>query len=173
VRTITIGFNAVADLLAGKVAAATAFWNDEGVTLRRDRPGFHVFRVDRFGAPAYPELVVCTTATELRRNPGLALGVARTLVAGYRFALRNPGAAASELTALVPGLDRGLLSAQLEALLPAFHTADGRVGVLDSGVLSRWARWEQRFGLVSRPPDVAAMFDPQLAHTASAIGPFQ
>ena len=51
VRTITIGFNAVADLLAGRVAAATAFWNDEGVTLRRRRPGFHVFRVDRLRRP--------------------------------------------------------------------------------------------------------------------------
>jgi len=39
VHTITIGFNAVADLLAGRVAAATAFWNDEGVTLRRRAPG--------------------------------------------------------------------------------------------------------------------------------------
>ncbi len=54
VKTITIGFNAVADLLAGKVAAATAFWNDEGVTLRAHNPGFHVFRVDHYGAPLLP-----------------------------------------------------------------------------------------------------------------------
>ena len=51
VKTITIGFDAVADLLAGRVAAATAFWNDEGVTLQRRQPGFHVFRVDDYGAP--------------------------------------------------------------------------------------------------------------------------
>src|SRR5579884_3407958 len=61
VRTITIGFNAVADLLAGRVSAATAFWNDEGVTIRSRRPGFHVFRVDGYGAPSYPELVLCVT----------------------------------------------------------------------------------------------------------------
>jgi NitT/TauT family transport system substrate-binding protein/putative hydroxymethylpyrimidine transport system substrate-binding protein len=173
VRAITIGFNAVADLLAGKVAAATAFWNDEGVTLRRDRPGFRVFRVDQFGAPAYPELVLCASAAELRRDHSLALATARTIVSGYRFALRTPAAAASELEALVPGLDAGLVSAQLHALLPAFRAANGRVGVLDTGVLARWARWEERFRLVDRRPDIAAMFDPQLANTASAIGPFQ
>ncbi len=40
VKTVTIGFNAVADLLAGRVAGATAFWNDEGVTIRQSgRPG--------------------------------------------------------------------------------------------------------------------------------------
>jgi ABC-type nitrate/sulfonate/bicarbonate transport system substrate-binding protein len=172
-RTITIGFNAVADLLAGKVAAATAFWNDEGVTLKHDRPGFHVFRADSFGAPAYPELVLCASTAGLRRDHGLALAVARTLVAGYRFALRSPGAAARELEALVPGLDARLVSTQLKALLPAFRAPDGRVGVLDTGVLARWGQWEQRFGLVSHRPDIAAMFDPQLANTASAIGPFQ
>ncbi len=62
VHTVTIGFNAVADLLAGRVAGATAFWNDEGVTLRERRPGFHIFRVEQYGAPAYPELVLCATA---------------------------------------------------------------------------------------------------------------
>jgi NitT/TauT family transport system substrate-binding protein/putative hydroxymethylpyrimidine transport system substrate-binding protein len=71
VKTITIGFNAVADLLAGRVAAATAFWNDEGVTVRRHDPGFHVFRVDQCGAPSYPELVVCATGSRLRAHPRL------------------------------------------------------------------------------------------------------
>jgi NitT/TauT family transport system substrate-binding protein/putative hydroxymethylpyrimidine transport system substrate-binding protein len=173
VRTITIGFNAVADLLAGKVAAATAFWNDEGVTLQRERSGFHVFRVERFGAPAYPELVVCASAAELRHDHGLALELARTLVAGYRFAVRSPAEAAHELEALVPGLDPPLVAAQLHALLPAFRAEDGRIGVLDAAVLARWAQWEKRFGLVRRPPDVTAMFDPRLARTANAIGPFQ
>ena len=35
VRTVNIGFNAVPALLSGKVAAATAFWNDEGVQIAR------------------------------------------------------------------------------------------------------------------------------------------
>src|SRR5258708_35736041 len=30
VHTLTIGFNAVADMLAGRGSAATAFWSDEG-----------------------------------------------------------------------------------------------------------------------------------------------
>jgi NitT/TauT family transport system substrate-binding protein/putative hydroxymethylpyrimidine transport system substrate-binding protein len=158
-RTVTIGFNAVADLLAGKVAAATAFWNDEGVTLERHRPGFHVFRVDDYGAPPYPELVLCATATELRQQPALAKAVVRALVAGYRLTLREPARSASELEALVPGLDPGLVAAQLHALLPAFRAGDGRIGEFDRAVLARWARWELRFGVVSRIPDVAAMFD--------------
>jgi putative hydroxymethylpyrimidine transport system substrate-binding protein len=159
VRTITIGFNAVADLLAGRVAAATAFWNDEGVTLARERPGFHSFRVDDYGAPQYPELVVCATSSSLRRDPQLAQELVKALTRGYRFTLSDPSASASDLESLVPGLDHALVKAQLNALLPAFEPP----GILRVSALRAWAAWEARFGIVSRPPDVGAMFDPSVA----------
>jgi putative hydroxymethylpyrimidine transport system substrate-binding protein len=160
VRTVTIGFNAVADLLASRVAAATAFWNDEGVALQRRRAGFHIFRVDQYGAPPYPELVLCATASSLRRRPRLARSVVRALVAGYRFTLSHPRASAADLERQVVGLDPRLVAAELSGLLPAFRDGDQRVGALSPAILRRWAVWEVRFGLVSRPPDVAAAFDP-------------
>src|SRR3954454_19952463 len=63
VHRVTIGFNAVADLAAGKVDAATGFWNAEGVELRQQGIPIREFRVDDFGAPRYPELVVATSAS--------------------------------------------------------------------------------------------------------------
>src|SRR5207302_2111120 len=128
VRTITIGFNAVADLLAGRVAAATAFWSDEGVTLERRRPGFHDFRVDDYGAPQYPELVVCATRPTLVHDPSLASDLVQTLVDGYGFTISNPRRSAADLEAFAPGLDPSLVSAELGALLPAFAGRGGRVG---------------------------------------------
>ena len=53
VREVTIGFQAVPALLSRRVAAATGFWNAEGVALQRRRPSTR-FRVDDFGAPSYP-----------------------------------------------------------------------------------------------------------------------
>jgi ABC-type nitrate/sulfonate/bicarbonate transport system substrate-binding protein len=163
VHTVTIGFNAVADLLAGRVAGATAFWNDEGVTLRRRRPGFHVFRVDRYGAPAYPELVLAATASTLREHPGLARAVVTGLVRGYGAALADPAAGAAALESRVPGLDTTLVRAELAGLLPAFRGRGGAVGALDPHALAAWARWEVRFGIVKRAPDLAAMFDRRFA----------
>jgi NitT/TauT family transport system substrate-binding protein/putative hydroxymethylpyrimidine transport system substrate-binding protein len=160
VHTVTIGFDAVADLLAGRVTAATAFWNDEGVTLTRRRPGFHIFRVEDYGAPAYPELVVCTSASRVRRDPALTSSVVRALEAGYRFTLRDPERSAGDLEAEVPGLDPSLVKAELSALLPAFRGADGRLGELNLVTLERWSAWETRFGIVRRRPDVSAMFAP-------------
>ena len=158
VHTITIGFGAVADLLAGRVAAATAFWNDEGVAIRARRPGFHIFRVDAYGSPAYPELVLVATASALRARPGLARRVVRALTTGYEQVLANPEQGEQALRQLVPGMDTSLLSRELHGLLPAFRGPGGRVGALDPGRLGAWARWESRFGIVRRAPDVAAMF---------------
>ncbi len=166
VKTITIGFNAVADLLAARVAGATAFWNDEGVTVRSKRPGFHVFRVDDYGAPSYPELVLCATGQTLRDDPALARGVVDALVAGYDFTLAHPQQAALDLEHRAAGLDPTLVSTQLSGLLPAFRGLDGHVGVLGEAKLATWAKWEARFGIVSHPPDVAKTFDPSYAASA-------
>ena len=158
VKTITIGFNAVADLIAGKVAAATAFWNDEGVTLREHNPAYHVFRVDRYGAPSYPELILCATGSSLRADPSLARSVVGALTLGYRQVLADPQAGERALESQVRGLDPHLVQSQLHVLLPAFDEPGGQVGALDAARLQSWARWEKRFGIVSQTPDVSTMF---------------
>ncbi len=168
VKTITIGFDAVADLLAKRVAGATAFWNDEGQAIRSKQPGFHIFRVDEYGAPSYPELVLCATRATLTRRPALAHSVVAALVRGYDSTLSNPAASAKDLERRAPGLDPKLVSAQLTGLLPAFRGPGGRVGVLDPTRLGAWARWEVRFGIVSRPLDVTGAFDPSFAAGAPA-----
>jgi putative hydroxymethylpyrimidine transport system substrate-binding protein len=171
VRKIAIGFNAVPALLAHRVAAATAFWNDEGVTLMRRSAGFRVFRVDAFGAPPYPELVLCATRTTLTRDPGLARAVVRTLVRGYGVTLTDPEGSAADLESHVPGLDPSLVAAQLAAENDAFVASDGVYGELTLGALRAWARWEAKFGVVKQAPNVLQAFDPRfVAGTAALIG---
>ncbi len=163
VHTVTIGYDAVSDLLAGRVAAATAFWSDEGVTLSTRRRGFHDFRVDDYGAPSYPELVVCATARSLRAHPALARGLVAALVHGYDTALADPALGQRSLESEVPGLDHQLDTRELAGLRSAFTGPEGRFGVLDTALLQRWAVWEAKFGIVPSPPNVAAMFDPSWA----------
>lgn len=159
-KTITIGYNAVPDLISDRVAAATAFWNDEGVQLSQQRPPFNVFRVEDFGAPSYPELVVCATASELKRDPSLARGLVRTLTAGYGYVLKHPEAGERDLESQVSGLSKQAVSQQLSAELPAFLPRGGAAyGSLVPSVLDAWAKWEVKFGIVKRKPDLAAIFD--------------
>jgi putative hydroxymethylpyrimidine transport system substrate-binding protein len=168
-KTVTIGFNAVADLLAGRVAAATAFWNDEGQAIQSKRPGFHIFRVEDYGAPSYPELVLCVTRATLERHPALVRHTAAAIVRGYEFTLEHPQQAAHDLEQEVPGLDPSLVAAQLTGLLPAFRGPDGRVGELNVALLRGWAAWETRFGIVSHLPNVTRAFKPNL--TAAGARP--
>lgn len=159
VHTITIGSDAVADLLAGRVAAATAFWNDEGVALALRRPGYHIFRVDRFGAPSYPELVLCARQQTVADRPSMVRAVVDALRRGYELAIAKPATAAADLEHLVGGLDPRLVRADLAALRSSFSLPGEPPGLLSPATLRAWASWETRFGLVSRPPDVARMFN--------------
>ncbi len=116
VHRVTIGFNAVAALAAGRVDAATAFWNAEGVTLKRQGVATRTFRVDRYGAPRYPELVLVTTAAMIRADPNLVGAVAEATRGGYLIAERHPADALDDLLSADPDLDRADQQAELRAL---------------------------------------------------------
>lgn len=153
VRRVTIGFNAVSSLAAGKVPATTGFWNAEGVALRRRGIPIRVFRVSRYGAPPYPELVLATSRRTIARDPGLVDSVVAATARGYRFASGHPAAALDDLLASVPSLDRGDQAAQLRALRPVLRPAP-----FDPRVLREWAAWDLQHGVLKRPLDVEAAF---------------
>lgn len=154
VDRVTIGFNAVASLAAGKVAAATGFWNAEGVALRRQGVPVRVFKVDEYGAPPYPELVLATSQSTLDDDPDLVDAVIEATARGYAFTVESPAAALDDLIAADPTLDRAEQRAQLTALLPDLAPA-----AFDLAVLRAWAAWDLEHGLLERPLDVNAAFD--------------
>jgi putative hydroxymethylpyrimidine transport system substrate-binding protein len=159
VRKVTIGFQAVAALLARRVDAATAFWNAEGVALQARRPGIRQFKVDDFGAPPYPELVLCVTRETLRDQRSLVAGTVRALRRGYDEAIADPESAVEALVDRA-GVKRAATQRELDAVSPAFTEGATKYGELDPGELRAWARWEARFGITKRPPDVARAFAP-------------
>jgi putative hydroxymethylpyrimidine transport system substrate-binding protein len=159
VRKVTIGFQAVAALLAHRVDAATAFWNAEGVALQARRPDIRQFKVDDFGAPPYPELVLCVTRQTLRDDRALVAATVRALRRGYEEAIADPESAVEALVDRA-GVKRTETARELDAVSPAFTEGASRYGALDPRSLRAWARWEARFRITMRPPDVAAAFAP-------------
>ena len=154
VRRVTIGFNAVASLAAGRVDAATGFWNAEGVTLRRQGIPTRVLEVDRYGAPPYPELVLTTSRATLERDPELIDSAIDAIARGYAYATSHPERALDDLLAAVPSLDRSEQAAQLRAL-----GRDLRPAPFDRDVLTAWAAWDLEHGILKRPLDVDAAFE--------------
>src|SRR3954452_7710974 len=108
VHRVTIGFNAVADLAAGKIDAATAFWNAEGVQLQQMGVPIREFRVDQFGAPRYPELVVAASRDSCSEARPLVDALSR----GYEVLDDDPQSALADLLGAVKGLDAASQRAQ-------------------------------------------------------------
>jgi putative hydroxymethylpyrimidine transport system substrate-binding protein len=153
VDEVTIGFTAIPSLAAGKVDAATGFWNAEAVALRRQGVPIRVFKVDEFGAPSYPELVLATSRKTLRKQPQLVGAVVAATRRGYAFTERHPDEALDDLLSANGSLDRADQAAQLEVLLP-----DLRPEPFDPRVLDEWAAWDLEHGLLEEPLDVEQAF---------------
>src|SRR4051812_345479 len=66
IKQVTIGFSAVTRIVSGRVDAAPVFWNAEGVVLKHRGLDTREFRVEDYGAPAYPEVVLITSERTLR-----------------------------------------------------------------------------------------------------------
>ncbi|HEU4598103.1 MAG TPA: ABC transporter substrate-binding protein, partial [Solirubrobacterales bacterium] len=90
VDEVTIGFNAVASLAAGKVDAATGFWNAEAIALEQQGLPVRTFKVNEFGAPPYPELILTTSRKTLENDPKLVDSVVRATRRGYTFTEAHP-----------------------------------------------------------------------------------
>lgn len=154
VDEVTIGFNAVSSLAAGKVDAATGFWNAEGVALRRLGVPLRIFKVDRYGAPPYPELILTTSGKTLAQRPELVEAMVAATRRGYAFTEAHPSQALGDLLAGDPALDRADQAAQLRVLLPDLHPLP-----FNPRVLREWAAWDLEHGLLKQPVDVDETFD--------------
>jgi NitT/TauT family transport system substrate-binding protein/putative hydroxymethylpyrimidine transport system substrate-binding protein len=153
VDPITLGFSAVPSLVSGKVDAVVTFWNAEGVALNRRGVPTTEFRVDRHGAPPYPELVLATRGELLRDDPELVDQVLAALRDGAST-LADESSAALDAVTEASGAEPELTRAQYDALADAFVGTPA----LDREALEQWAEFDARFGILESAPDVEAAF---------------
>ena len=153
VKKVTIGFSAVPSLIAGKVDAVVAFWNAEGVALRQRGVKTVEFRVDEYGAPRYPELVLVVKRETLRKRGDLVDRMLEAVERGTLEALNDRPAALKKLVD-ASGADEALMQAQFAAVAPALLPAIS----LDLPALAEWAAFEKQFGILKEEPDVERAF---------------
>lgn len=151
VKLTTIGFAAVPQLLQGNVAAVPVFWNAEGVVLEQRGWKGRLFKVEDYGAPAYPEVIVFATRKTAQRRAADVERLVDALEAGIARVRSDPQSFATEIAEAgdaAPALTR----AQIDAALPLFGTR------LDRRAIEEWARFDERIGIVKRPLDVETAF---------------
>jgi putative hydroxymethylpyrimidine transport system substrate-binding protein len=153
VKTVTVGFSAVPSLIAGNVDAVVSFWNAEGVALRQRGIETREFRVDDYGAPRYPELVLVVERKTLEEHDRLVDDMLGAIAEGTDTALRERRATVRRLVR-ASDADEPLIRAELKAVAPALEPPLE----LDTTALEAWARFDARFGILRKAPDVSQAF---------------
>ena len=149
-HVVNVGFNGVADLEAGRIAAFTGYWPDDGVTLTTSGHPITTFKLDQGGGPAYPGLVAFTTGRLLRRDPALVRAFLAATVHGYEDTLRDPARSLRDLLALNPQLNRRLAAASLAAYEPVFDAGGVRYGTLLPAAVRSLSSWLLAHRLITR-----------------------
>jgi len=152
-KLVTIGFDAVPNLLEHNIDAVPAFWNAEGVALRVRGARINEFRADAYGAPRYPEVLLIAARRTLERRRAAVANALRAIRDGAFSVLSDPAPAVKQISA-AGGADEKLVRAQLAAVSPAFRPPLA----LDRAALGRWASWAARIGILHRPPDIGRAF---------------
>jgi putative hydroxymethylpyrimidine transport system substrate-binding protein len=151
-----IGFNQVPDLLQHHVdAVAGVFQNIEGIQFAQR--GLHpvVFPYDRYGVPAYDELVLVANRDRLHSDAAYRRRVSRfvaALGAATRWAQAHPAAATAVMEHHAYRDYMGTIRASVPATLKLL-----RVGPLSASAWTRFGSWMYHSGLLKSPPDAASL----------------
>ncbi|MDX6730684.1 MAG: putative hydroxymethylpyrimidine transport system substrate-binding protein [Baekduia sp.] len=157
VHEINVGFNLIQSMLTKKVDATLgAFWNVEGVQLRREHKKPTIIHVEDAGVPTYQELVFVANNDRLQ-DKGVGDVMRRFLQAvarGAKAVKADPNAGVDPLVKANPDLDRALQLDQVKATLPAFFPSDSRFpwGYQNADEWKAYGQWMLDNGLVGALP---------------------
>jgi putative hydroxymethylpyrimidine transport system substrate-binding protein len=159
VTETNVGFNLVPAMLSDKVDATLgAFWNYEGVDLKRRGRDPKILRMEKLGVPTYDELVMVVRRKDL--DEGFSSKLRRFLRAtarGHQRLRANPETGVDALLKVDPGLERGLQTAVVSATLPVFfpEKKDKPFGWQEASEWDAYGRWMYDSRLLKRQPDAA------------------
>lgn len=144
VKETNVGFNLVPTMLSKRVDATLgAFWNVEGVQLRRAGKRPRIIRMEQVGVPTYNELILVARKDTLAERGDDVRAFVQALARGYEAARADPAAATDALVRAAPDLDGGFALASVEASLPAFFPSDEEkpFGWQDPRAWDAYGRW--------------------------------
>lgn len=147
VRRVTVGFNGVRSLEAGKIDAFVGFIPADGVQAELDGYPIRAFALDEYGGPRYPGLVVFATRGLIAERPQLVEGFVRATVRGYEDVLADPGLGLEALLERNPAIPREFARASLDAYQPLFVADAERYGEIDEAEVARLGRFLVERGL--------------------------
>jgi putative hydroxymethylpyrimidine transport system substrate-binding protein len=162
IREINVGFNLSQSMLSKKVDATLgAFWNVEGVQLRRQHKKPTIIRMEDAGVPTYQELVFVADTDRLR-DKGVGDVMRRFVQAvarGAKAVKADPSAGVDPLVKANPDLDRALQLDQVNATLPVFFPENPKFpwGYQNADEWKVYGQWMVDNGLISKLPSPTSL----------------
>jgi len=153
VEFVTIGFDAVGNLIGQTVDAAIGFWSAEAVVLELEGESPTVFRPDEYGAPPYPELVIFASTDTIENRPAVLQAFAEALAKGYEFALDDQAAAIAHLADNADGIDVDFANAEFDNVEPFYLGPDGGFGEVSDDAIAAYLDWAVEVGVLESMPE--------------------
>lgn len=151
VDVVTIGFNGVQNLESKKVDAFTGFWTADGTQVEFDGYPTTIFKLDEYGGPSYPGLMMFSTEGKIADDPELMTAFLDATVRGYEDVIADPQVGLDALAAEVPDLDPELTSEVLDAYLPIFQADAPAYGEVDTAAIESLSTFLVDNGLSEEP----------------------
>ncbi len=151
VDRITVGFNGVQSLEAGKIDGFTGFIPADGVQADVDGYPTRSFSPDEYGGLDYPGLVVFSTEDQIAADPELMQGFVDATTAGYEDVIDDPDAGVQALLDANPAIDPDFAAASLDAYLPLLTAGGTGFGTFDPASIDRLSRFLVGAGLADAP----------------------
>ena len=156
VKEVNVGFNLVAAMMSGKVAATLGgFWNYEAIQMRLLHHNPVVIPVNDAGVPIYNELVLVVREGEAQTRGQDLRAFLQALTQGEREVKANPAAAAALVVKANPSLEPKLQLASIRETLPAAFPADHSepFGLQDPAAWAAFGSWMFDHKLLTRDPN--------------------
>jgi NitT/TauT family transport system substrate-binding protein/putative hydroxymethylpyrimidine transport system substrate-binding protein len=153
VEFITIGFDAVTNLIGQTVDAAIGFWSAEAVVLELEGEQPVIFRPDEYGAPPYPELVFFAGGETISGSGEVLQAFSDAVSRGYLFALDDPDAAIQNLAELAEGIVVEFASAEFANVEPYFLGPNGGFGEVSDAAIADYLEWAVEVGVLESMPE--------------------
>jgi putative hydroxymethylpyrimidine transport system substrate-binding protein len=157
VKEVNVGFNLVAAMLSGKVAATLGgYWNYEAIQLRLMHKHPLVIPVNQAGVPNYDELVLVVREEEARRDGVDLRAFMQALTRGEHEVRTDPAAAAALVLKANPSLEAKLQQESIEQTLPAAQPSKSSdpFGWQEPSAWATFANWMYSHGLLRHDPNI-------------------
>jgi putative hydroxymethylpyrimidine transport system substrate-binding protein len=157
VKQVNVGFNLVAAMLSGKVAATLGgYWNYEAIQLRLMHKHPLVIPVDEAGVPSYDELVLVVREGEARTRGQDLRAFLQALTRGEHEVRADPAAAAALLVKANPTLEAKLQLESIEQTLPAAQPSSSSdpYGWQNPSAWAAFANWMYSHQLLQHNPNL-------------------